>query len=648
MAEDKATFGIDLEGNVADKADDDADALERLRSKIQGSEQSIREMSGSLRRLRGDTEEVKAAKEQLRAKIQAERDAISGATQELVKQGTSYDKLNGKVRDAARAREKMAKSLDGNGTAKAKADADGLSTAFQKLGGPAAGKASSGLDTLRKVAGQGSSGMQLTRVAAFGLALGLAALAAAAVAGVASIAKWAIGQASMLRTLNLTRQAALGNAKDAAALGTQVEALADKVSLGREQLNGMAVDLVKNKLGGQVLVDSFNAVGQAAAAMDDQIGAQIQGLITRGKNSKRFSLGRFELDGSGLDRDDVAGALAKNMKVGLGAARQALAQGRVKLADGAKALRDAVEAKFGEINISKLSDLGVLTTKLQEKLGKLTTGINLKPLAEGAKRLFALFDESSVTGAAMKELVTIVGSGLVSAFDTATKYAKPFLQGLIIGALQVTIGVLKLRKYLMASFGDSSIFKGFASGTRILSLGKTLIYGTVVALLALGAAIAVGLAPFVWAAVQVSDFVAAVQLAYTKLAGVKWGELGTALIDGFVKGITGGASKVWGAITGVGDNAKKALKAALGINSPSKVFAKFGAGTVEGYVQGVDREAPQAQRAVDDMAPMPFPRGGDGNTFRAPSSGSRPVKVDVTINAAGGDVTSDSFRAQLL
>ncbi|MDT0511015.1 phage tail tape measure protein [Halomonas sp. LES1] len=63
--------------------------------------------------------------------------------------------------------------------------------------------------------------------------------------------------------------------------------------------------------------------------------------------------------------------------------------------------------------------------------------------------------------------------------------------------------------------------------------------------------------------------------------------LGSAIIDGLIGGITGGLSRLGDAIVGMGESIKNWFKDALGINSPSRVFAQFGNWTVEGLIDGL-------------------------------------------------------------
>ena len=67
---------------------------------------------------------------------------------------------------------------------------------------------------------------------------------------------------------------------------------------------------------------------------------------------------------------------------------------------------------------------------------------------------------------------------------------------------------------------------------------------------------------------------------------------------GLAEGIRNGKSEVINAVIEVTTAATETAKGKLEINSPSHVFERFGAGTIEGYVKGVDENAEKARKSV--------------------------------------------------
>src|SRR5207253_2963805 len=131
-AGDEATFAINLEGNAAEVSDETAESLEHLREKVATGQQALRNMSGALRSLRGSTEEVKAAKAALKAKIDAERDAMSAANLTMLKSGATYEQLAAKAKKAAIEKAKLEDKKKADGLKQATDRADAVSGAMKR------------------------------------------------------------------------------------------------------------------------------------------------------------------------------------------------------------------------------------------------------------------------------------------------------------------------------------------------------------------------------------------------------------------------------------------------------------------------------------------------------------------------------------
>lgn len=603
-ADDKtARFNLELGGNVPATATDLAKRLEALRQKIQGTTNNVKAMQGALRNLKGSSAEVGAAKELLKAKIGAAQGAISAATTELVSNGAALSSVKGKTDDAAK----------------------GFAGFIAQLGGAEAAAA-------------------LAAGALLGLVTGIISLTAA-------FARFVITSADSTRSMALLREGASGSAENAARLGTQIDALAGKVPLAEERIQELGVSLLKTRLSGQAIVDSMNAVAQASAAMGDQVGKTFEDILTRGQLYNSFQLNPIELQGTGVQFGDVAAQLAGNLNIGVEAAKKALFEGRIKLDDGAKALRGALEKRFGDINLRQMLTLDNLTLKFKETLSSLTSGVNIEPLLRGFGELSKLFSSSTVTGAAIKDLVTLVGSGLVSGFTAALPLAKKFLQGLVIGALTVAIAFKELKHKLEDTFIGKWL-KDLDGASTATTLGKAAVYGLVGAVGLLVVGLAAGAAAFATIAAPIIITIGAVYglykaftTAYDYIVGISWGDLGASLVDGIVNGITAGLSKIKGAVTGLATSAKDAFKNALGIASPSKVFGDYGRMTAQGAEEGIEAGAGGVQSAADSLAPS-APQGGG----QASGRGAASVTVNVTINAghnSAKDVTSPNFLRDL-
>lgn len=371
---EQATFAINLGGNAKVAAKDAADAMAQLKEKISGGINSIKDMNASLRNLKGATDEVKSAKDELKAKIKAEQDAISRATLEQLKQKKALEALGKteKVVDADRA--KGTKSV---------------SAAIKAAGGPIADLKSK-VESFGEIAGGSNAKLALLTLGTAAAVAAFVALGAAAVGAIASFTKFVISSADAARSARLMREAAMGgNAQWGKNFGEQVDAMARTVPKTRAQLDAMGTALAKNNIGGQTWVDTMNAVAQAASALGDDAGSKIQEFITRGQQFQRFHLNPQELLGTGVNFTEVADALGKSMGVGVDKAKKALFEGRVKLADGAAALRAAIEKKFAAINLRQMLSLDGLAKRFEETMQDLTKDIDLEPLLKSLKEILA-------------------------------------------------------------------------------------------------------------------------------------------------------------------------------------------------------------------------------------------------------------------
>lgn len=642
-----ATFSLNIESNAATISDDAATSLEGFRSRIEASEKSLKDMSGSLRRLKGSTDEVKSAKEELAAKIQAERNAISAAQVGLLKAGASYDQLALKAKKLASAETNLAHAIKTDPLKDAETRASAMGKAIQVAGGPVQ-SLKDRFETLKSVAGGTGGALGAVTFAAAGLAAGLAALVAASGAAVISFAKWAIAGSNAARTANLVREAATGSAENAKNLGDQIDLLSTKVSTSKGALQELAVSLGKTRLSGQATVDTFNAVARAADAMGDATGSKIKEIVERGQTMQRLQISPQELFGTGLDFTDIAKELSTQLNVGIKEAQTALFQGRVKLDAGAKALRAAVEARFGQINAAKLLDLDVMAEKLHERFQSLTKGVNLTPLVKAFQTIGSVFDETTVSGSTLKSLVTLVGSGLVSAFAKVAPIAKTFMKGLIIGALDVAIGFYVVKNKIRDTFAGSDFLKKFDTMKAALLAGKVVIYGVAAGLALVAASmVAIGVGIAALAVPFVTPFVllyAAVTKTRDLLAGINWTDIGRSIVDGLVNGLKAGAAFLKESVTALADSIKTGFTGALGIHSPSKVFAQYGQFSAEGYAQGVDRGAPEARASLasltapsgkgDTLASIP-PPASKAAAAGGKASGA-PVTINLNFNVAGG------------
>ena len=273
MAQETAVFALKIDSD-AEPAKEAAQALEKLRASIQKSQESVLGYRKSMSLLKGSSDEVKDAKEKLRAAIAAEQGAITKTNLALIKLGGSYDKLQ----------KAHKKNQDAFAATKRAIDA---------TGGPIKGLKDQ-FESLKGILGGVTSGWGLMAVAA----VAAVAVLAAGIVGVtelaAKFAVFTVKSGDALRNMEIMREAVSGNAQNGAAWGHQIDQLSLKLATSKDELNGLVVSLEKSlrgtRVSGQGMVDTFQAVASASAAMGADTGKAIEDIITRGKNTGRLGI----------------------------------------------------------------------------------------------------------------------------------------------------------------------------------------------------------------------------------------------------------------------------------------------------------------------------------------------------------------------
>jgi hypothetical protein len=628
VADKQATFALRIDSNAAQAGAEGAAGLRTYQAAITASQAAIKDYQTTLRALRGSSDEVRGAKDQLKAKIDAERSAVSTATLEIIKQGTSLQKLTEAEKKAGAAANDNAKST-GNWLSQVKA-----------AGGPL-GEVAGKVEDLTGKLGTGAGSFALIAGAAVAAVAAIVEATRAVFDLTASFVRWIVVSADANRSAMIQREAWTGSASSAKALGNQIDALTGKVPIARDKLAEMSGQLVKalnnSRVSGQGIVDTFNAVAQASSAMGDEVGAKLREIVERAKNTGRVQIGLFELQGTGISRENVAAQLAKTMHVGTQAALAALAQGRVKVNDAAAAIRAAVEERFGQINARKLLSLDAQLQRFHDNLAKLTSGVNLEPLLAGFAKLGELLDPSkTVAAASLKKLITIVGNEIGPAFQAAIPIAASFFKHVEIGGLKIAIALFSAKKQIKDALGD--IGKNFDLGGASAKYFEHTVAGVVKPILDGIRFMAHGIALAITAWRTLTVIVNKAKETFNDFK-----DAGYNVVTGIIEGINGALADIKGAMNKLADNIKDAFKNALGIHSPSSVFEGYGKQTAAGYQQGVDKGSQSTQRAVEKMAPD-RPANDNAGKAGAQGSGARAAPVNVVVNLHVG---SESAAKQL-
>lgn len=461
MAVRETKWVVTIDGNAKEASAETVTALKAMAAEYETNKEALANLNTALKASgKGNAEVTKNIKKQI--ETLTARQAV--LTKDAAKHGQSVAAIIKNAKKEAKEREDAAKKI-----AKAEKDrAANQAKAYSMLGGRL-GSLRNRLAEYRDVAGQegGKSALLragLTGAASGAIALSVAAAAASVAVGVALAAaialatvrltRWVVLSASARHQTRLQMEAWVRTSENARNLADQVDELANKVPTSTEELSKLAIQLRQAGMRGAPLVDSLNAIGQASAALGEQSGAKLQEFITRYQRMGVMQINPLEMLGTGLDFDDVAGAYAKQMGISIEKARAALATGRVKLGDGAKAMRKAVEDKFAGLNLRKLSDLSTVSEQFGKRLSALTKDVNLEPISRFLDRIYKTLDESSVSGQALKTLFESLATAFGATLDKNGDWIEYGLKEAIIVSLDLAADMVLVKNRIEDAFND--------------------------------------------------------------------------------------------------------------------------------------------------------------------------------------------------
>jgi hypothetical protein len=644
MADKGASFPINIEGNAAQAAGEISSEVKSLRDQINSSTNSVRDMNAQIRNLKGTSDEVVKKKEELRAKVKLENEAISIATAALVTHNATLKESAAELELAKKKTEELAKVEEQKANAlkeQAAVEAAALkkkndelkaasiasekhNQAIKNLGGPIQ-VANQKLETFKTVIGSGRGLMIGFSIAAAAAAAAFIGIGAAISATIGKIVNFSIVTADAARSAGLLRTASMnGNEQWGKNFGEQVEALARKVPTSIEEIDKLGLALGRNRIGGKLWVDTLNAVTQASSALGDQAGSKIEEFITRGKRLGNFHLDPLEMIGSGIDFKEVVTELAQQVGTTPDKARMALYQGRVKIGDGAQALRTVIERKFGGINLAQNMSLDNLGKKFRKLGNDLIKDVNITPLLESFDKLLNMFSLSEQSGQALKTLIGIFSNEFIGGVKDSTPIVEDLFLDLIISAQDLAITYFKVKKSLDEAFGDGPQKK--------FSVMKTL-----AEVVAAQFRIVADSVNFVAAAF--ADFPNAMK----DIFGSDSKKMGEDLGDGLIKGIESKNDPAKKAIASLGTAIQESFADKMKIASPSKVFEEYGKNTAEGFQIGVEGKSASSKKAVEEIGNS-APLSGQSGQSRSMS----PVQINITIEGGTAAASDKSVLNEMI
>lgn len=482
--------------------------------------------------------------------------------------------------------------------------------------------------------------------------LGIGAIAAAAVVATVAVvaftaglvalgvagAKLALSAAGARKDLEITLEAMLGSQEAAARTVDGINKITNEVAITSEKASSLVKSLsaagLKNE---SVLLGTVKAIGQAESVVEGA-GAKLEAIIQRSQTPKAwltpmgvqlrkvFQISPEDLQGTGIGIQAFYDELGSRIGKGTAETRFALAFGRISAEEGTKALNAVVEKKLGAAAAKKMLQLDNQMIRFKQNVSKLFEGVKVEGFLKVIKAVLDIFDQSTISGLALKTMLEGTFNGLFTAVERVAPYVKIFMKGLIILALQAYIGFKPLLKQLGligtdGSSGQQALIERMSQLGRLVNVVATGITKVVIGLQNIGVIAPmvgvvasvfqtmIGPLAFTWE--LITKFAASVLRLGLALHDVvpKWTESGKALVKGLVSGIVAAGGELINAVTSLGDRALKAFKAKFQIASPSRVTMGFGANISMGLAQGIKSKANVATDTMAKVIPIaPFLR----------------------------------------
>lgn len=385
-------------------------------------------------------------------------------------------------------------------------------------------------------------------------------------------------------------------------------------------------------------VDELRARADAASAAQTKLAGTLKTLegqqATAAARTKAGITKELEAAGKSMDKvgaPEKASAMSKygSAVKGLGSATaMAAAAWVVFAAAGVGAL--GMLGKFGwsiPQNAANVQRLTAANQRMQIGMQKLFAGLKWDSFSRGLEDVMTLFDAGTSSANGMKKLTETVLQPLIDGAAKAAPYVKEMFKGIIFGALQVVIAVLKIRNAIFAAMSPETraavkavidqvftLENAFKAGTAIAVVLAAVFVALTIALISLAASEIMALLPILLIVGAIALVIAAimnwskvVDTIKTTLSGWVTAAKDAAknLVTGIVDGIKNGAGLVYDALKNMALGGITAFKNALGIKSPSTVMKLQAKYTADGYVEGIEDAEGRVSTALETMVTPP-------------------------------------------
>jgi len=488
-----------------------------------------------------------------------------------------------------------------------------------------------------------------------------------------------------------------------------LETMADNAGSDIKPLVEQFKELRLAGFGTQNALDAIAASLSVTAVHGDKAGGAVYDLIKSIKANKQGLLDAGALETvtkAGIPADHYKEALAKLKGVTVDQVESLVKAGQVSADEGLGALLSTIHEKLdkeeglGGAAKTLLGDSvpGQLQ-RLQNILRRLFADAGVAgPMVRALKALNDLLGENSATGKKLRQIFAWLfgavadlfealasGTTLSDAFDAVFAFFDAI--GRVWAAIEPYLselggplweGIKEAVQPLIGLFAKVFPAKGGPADPRLLAafrdLGKVLgwLLGIAVDLGILAAAVFGLLVTALAVVVRAFHlFGRAIEDAWDSITDFfesLWDgavdlydgaiEIAEGFIDGLIEGIENGWDTVVDTVMGLGDAVVGSVKKKLGIASPSKVMAAFGAFTAIGFAQGVEQKTPEAEAAMGSLVMPPSLVGPAANAGQgsAATAGGRISIGDIVVHVpantndpqAFGRAVGDGVREKLV
>lgn len=416
-------------------------------------------------------------------------------------------------------------------------------------------------------------------------------------------------------------EAFMGTAEAAETVYSRINKMSGKIAISQERGTSLARELsAAGVTNADALTNAIESIGMVESVLGGGAGSKIQSIIERSTAGGTFKLNAKSLAGTGVQMSGIASALGITEEQ----LNAQLKAGKITAEQGISAMTKAINNKFSAVAGKQVLDIGAQFTKARDDISKLFEDVDTDGFLKGLKEILSVFDQSTVSGQALKFVVTSIFNGLFKVVEAVSPFVKAFFKGLIIIALQVYIAFKPLIAQISQLFGgdQKANVEGFAGAMIQVGAAVGAMTAYTVGL------IQTGITLFEWF-IKLETFLMELP--------AKFYNAGAAIVTGLVGGIKSAGGAAVDAVKNIGADALSGFKSIFGIASPSKVMGEMGGHLMTGLEQGIDGGAGGAQSAMQSsVAPPVAAAGGSGG-------GSSSVQVTV---APGAIVISGVQNAQ--